>query len=177
MARSLRHLTRRRLTPSETQSIFNQFRSMDDRTCAIMMGAMLDHSLERVLLSRMRRLSREARDRLFFGTGPLSSFSGKIQIAFALDIIDDETTADLDIIRDIRNAFGHAAQRVTFRNKSIEQRVSEMHGMSAVKLLLRVIRSPVKRHFESVRGHFMLTAMGYVKSLDAMRGKERIAKG
>jgi len=38
---------------------------------------------------------------------PLSSFASKIDIAFAFSIIDDETFADLKVIRELRNAFAH----------------------------------------------------------------------
>lgn len=46
-------------------------------------------------------------DELFNGYGPLSSFSGKINCAFAFKIIDESVHRDLDYIRKIRNHFAH----------------------------------------------------------------------
>ena len=39
MARSLRHLTKKRLTPGETLKIIGRFQKMDDQECAIVLGA------------------------------------------------------------------------------------------------------------------------------------------
>jgi len=171
MARSLRHLTRRRLTAAETEKALFQFQDMDDRACAIIVGAMLDHALERLLLSKMRELPKENRERLFFGTGPLGSFAGKIQVASAFNVIQPDTGEDLDIIRDIRNVFGHASHHVTFRNRSIRNRLRQLHATGVVDTMLNAF--PAMRRFDSARGRFLLAGTGYVKVLDDMRNKAR----
>lgn len=45
--------------------------------------------------------------RLFRHNGPLSTFSARLDMAFALYLIGEKTRHDLDIIRDIRNDFAH----------------------------------------------------------------------
>jgi DNA-binding MltR family transcriptional regulator len=169
MARSLRHLTKRRLSAAETNEIFLRFQAMDDRACAIVVGAMLDHSLERLLLIRMKPLSKDAQERLLYGTGPLSSFSGKIQIALAFGVIDPVTGDDLNIIRDIRNVFGHASHGVTFRNASIRRRLGQLHALTVVNILLRSFHNRAIRHFDSTRGRFILAGLGYVRLFDGER--------
>jgi hypothetical protein len=149
---------------------------MDDRTIAIIIGAMLDHSLERLLLAHIVHAPKESREDRLFGTGPLGSFFGKIQIGLAFGVIEPSFADDLDIIRDIRNAFSHASQRVTFLNKSIQRRVRQLHGVVLLDTLMRAIRSPVKSHFNNTRGRFILSAIGYVKALDEMRTEKKVSK-
>ena len=170
MARSLRHLTERRLTPAETSEIFLRFQAMDDRACAIIVGAMLDHSLERLLLLHMKPLSKDGHEkRLLDGMGPLSSFSGKIEIASAFGVIDATTAHNLDILRDIRNVFSHASQGITFRNQSIRHRLKQLHVIAMVDTLFQAFRSRATRHFDTARGRFVIAGMGYVKLLDGAR--------
>lgn len=143
-----------------------------------MVGAMLDHSLERLLLVHIKPLGKDDRERLLYGTGPLSSFSAKIQIASAFGVIDANTAHDLDIIRDIRNAFGHASHQITFRNSSIRQRLEQLRSADVVSILIRAFRTRTTRHFDTVRGRFILAGMGYVRQLDQdrMSGKPKKAK-
>lgn len=55
----------------------------------------------------MRALSNNMAERIFDGYGPLSTFSAKIDVAFALDLIDADVHRDLRTIKDIRNCFAH----------------------------------------------------------------------
>src|SRR3712207_113118 len=56
--------------------------------------AVLDHDLERCLKAAMRPLNREMRDRLFTGYGPLNSLAAKIDLSFALGILDSDGHAE-----------------------------------------------------------------------------------
>jgi Mannitol repressor len=173
MARGLRFLTKRRLTPSETAEIFARFRVMDDRTCAIILGAMLDHSLERMLLLHMVPLSKDESDRLLYGTGPLGSCSSKIKIAHALGLIGPKSTHDLEILNDVRNAFGHAAHGISFRNRSIKSRLAGLHTNAIIDALLNAFRSEPIRRYKNTRGRFLLAAASYVKEIDETRRSKR----
>jgi hypothetical protein len=53
----------------------------------------------------MRPLDKKLAGRLFKGYGPLSSFSAKIDLAYALKVTTLEIHNELHKIRDIRNAF------------------------------------------------------------------------
>lgn len=71
------------------------------------MAAALEDDLERCLLVQMSSLSKRHQERLFRGYGPLSTFSAKIDVAFAFEIIDHGTLAELNKIKEIRNRFAH----------------------------------------------------------------------
>lgn len=123
----------------------------------------------------MRELPKDARERLFYGTGPLGSFAAKIQIASAFSIIEPDAAHDLHILREVRNVFGHASHRVTFRNRSIRNRLRDLHAASAVEALLN--NFPITRTFNSTRGRFQMAGIGYVTVLENMRENARPKSG
>jgi DNA-binding MltR family transcriptional regulator len=72
-------------------------------------------------------LSKEEGDRLFVGSAPLSSFSAKIQVAYAIGLIGPKATHDLDRIREIRNAFAHAKVSITFDTDAVANTINGLH--------------------------------------------------
>lgn len=173
MARGLRFLTKRRLTPSETSDIFARFCLMDDRTCAIILGAMLDNSLERLLLRHMEPLSKDEMERLLYGRGPLGSLSAKIQIAAAFGLIGPKTKHDLDILNEVRNVFGHAAHGVSFRNRSIKNRLTGLHAHPVLDMVMKAFKRDPIRKYDNTRGRFLLAATSFVKTIDEARKTKR----
>lgn len=79
-----------------------------DRGKVIIGAEMLAEGLELLIRSRMRALKRELDSDIFKGFGPLSSFSGKTKLAYALQMISDDLFHDLNVIRDLRNHFAHS---------------------------------------------------------------------
>lgn len=85
--------------------------SQSDRGAAVLGGAYIDADLGEALKSKLRDLNLSNKEtlhkRLFRHNGPLSTFSARIDMAFALYLIGEKTRHDLDIIRGIRNDFAH----------------------------------------------------------------------
>src|SRR6266446_1480816 len=54
------------------------------------------------------------RDRIFTGNGPLATFSGKIEVGFAMGIYGPRARRDRHRIRKIRNRFAHELNPITF---------------------------------------------------------------
>src|SRR6202035_3849496 len=102
--------------------------------------AWIERSLERVILSRLRRLTKTQHAELFVGLAPLSTLSAKIKIAFALRIIGAAGVADLEIIKDIRNQFAHSFHPVSFGTRAVARachklKIPELtfaHGIPAI---------------------------------------------
>jgi len=86
-----------------------------DRGAAVLAGVHLEGVLREALkpLLRDRRIKKKdtIHGRLFDAFRPLSTFSGRIDMAYALFLIGDHTHHDLDLIRKIRNAFSHFNER------------------------------------------------------------------
>lgn len=114
--------------------VHNMFGELDrakghtgDRATAILGASFLDHALETVLLGRYVPLDPDEQSLLFDGNrgGPLSTFSSKIRVAYAMGIYGPVTRDDLNRIRDIRNAFAHGMIRMDFETKEVVDLCSE----------------------------------------------------
>jgi DNA-binding MltR family transcriptional regulator len=103
--------------PEQIGGLVTNIRRLQARThaeVAIVGAALVEEQVLRALLTKMRRLSGGMHKRLFDGYGPLSSFSGKVDVAYALQIITKETYDDLTTIRKLRNKFAHSTTPVNF---------------------------------------------------------------
>jgi hypothetical protein len=86
-----------------------------------MFGSFLEVNLERFLFKQMRPdLNSKDRRQLFEYEGALGTFSSKIVVAYALELIGPVTRADLDLIRFLRNEFAHS--RIPFKFTTEEVR-------------------------------------------------------
>jgi hypothetical protein len=102
-------------TPEQIEAMFIEMGSVSDRVAAVCCLAFLDDSLGAALAARFVRLGREWEDRIFGGAnGPLSTFSAKIRLGYALAILGPATYKDLDIMRSVRNDFAHTAGPISF---------------------------------------------------------------
>lgn len=74
----------------------------------------------------MRKLSGKITKRLF--SGPLSSFAAKIDLVYALNLIEHETHDDLRVLLTIRNTFAHTMDFLDFSSPSIAKEFSKFKG-------------------------------------------------
>lgn len=92
----------------------------NDSGVAILMASNVENALDAAIMRRLR----DKDDRLH--DGPLANFSGKIVIGYAIELYGNQTFRNLDIIRQIRNAFAHSRQAIDFESAEV---------MAAVALL------------------------------------------
>ncbi len=91
-----------------------------DRATTIMFAAFVENHLERLLVSKMRSLNSDDRQRLFDPErGPLGDFGAKIILAYALKGIGPITKYDLDLIRLLRNGCAHSRMHFTFETPEV----------------------------------------------------------
>ncbi len=86
---------------------------------ALVVAGIVEDWLEKLLLARGRTISNTMAERIFEGMGPLRSFSGKIDVAYLFELIDEDVARDLRVIKDIRNKFAHTTQFVHFQSEHI----------------------------------------------------------
>jgi hypothetical protein len=72
----------------------------------------IDGLLKGAITYRVVNLTSDDEEVLFSGFGPLATFSARIRIAYALGIIGKKTRHDLDLMREIRNAWRIAANQL-----------------------------------------------------------------
>lgn len=63
----------------------------------------------------MPKISKKQREKLFRGFGPFANFATRIEVALAMELIDEPTYHDLNVIRGIRNKFAHPQTYVHFQ--------------------------------------------------------------
>jgi hypothetical protein len=91
-----------------------------ERACAIVGAAWVEEALQQAIESVFHP-HQEARDKLFTGTGALTAFEAKIELACVLGFMTESIRKDLHAIRRIRNDFAHAiAHRATQAKLSFE---------------------------------------------------------
>ncbi len=88
--------------------LFNEeIKCASDRSCAIVCAAILDNSLQNILLSYLTEDSKTQNNNLFSQNGPLATFSSKIILSYRLGLISKYEHDKLNLIRKIRNYFAH----------------------------------------------------------------------
>jgi len=109
--------------PIHVNDFADTLKTESDRGCVLIACHVLDAALEHLLrsnLSRQRTVMKQAVGPLFVNMGPLSSFSAKIKLAYALRLICDWAYEDLETIRSIRNAIAHSHASFSFESVDIE---------------------------------------------------------
>lgn len=93
-----------------------------DRGCALMAAAFLETELENLLKLKLVG-TRKQIEELFKYNSPLGNFSSKIKFSYALGLISKSILQDLEIIRTIRNEFGHEYKPLSFSTRAINDRI------------------------------------------------------
>jgi DNA-binding MltR family transcriptional regulator len=96
-----------------------------DRGVALVSAAYLEHELEG-LLRRYFVDDTKIVSRLFEPTGPLGTFSAKIDLICALGILPSGECRSLHLVRKIRNEFAHQHKVLSFRESEIRSRCLEL---------------------------------------------------
>ena len=102
-------------------------------TATIMGAASLDDSLKGLIEAKFPNLSNTLREKLFEGYGALSSFSVRIDVAFAFGIISADIKSDLEALRQMRNAFAHSPESLSLKSPTPLKWLKCMRGYDGVR--------------------------------------------
>jgi len=108
------------LDPSERRMI-EEIANQSDRGAALIAGSYLEKRLEDSIKSIMWATEPVYKE-IFEGTGPLATFSAKINVAYALGLYPKEIQEKCHLIRRIRNEFAHEIEPWTFNTESVRNR-------------------------------------------------------
>jgi hypothetical protein len=129
-----------------------------DRGCALAGAAFLESALGALLRTYLLDDPKVA-DELFAGTGPLATFSARIDLAYALGLVGAHGRRDMHLIRKVRNEFAHEPGTPSFDDAPIAARCRELHadvwdeGLSSRKRFVRALLGSVGR----IHGRMQLT--------------------
>lgn len=90
-----------------------------DRAAVILASSQLDDLLANAIAMRMSEsmdIQVGDMETIFRPSGPLGTFSARAEIANLFGIIDNETYAQLAILREMRNACAHSKHAITFKD-------------------------------------------------------------
>src|SRR6202035_1786215 len=146
--------------------IIQEIEETDARAAAIMMGAFLENWLGLALLKRMRSLGKDKRDHLFGDNGPLGTFSQKIEMAYALNLIGPDSRSALTNIKQVRTHFAHEVEITDFSNQDVvgycmALRYPKTKGKSLIR---EEIMDPEMRFFDT--GHHIAVGLSHLCDLE-----------
>ncbi|OXG05069.1 mannitol repressor [Flavobacterium araucananum] len=98
-----------------------------DRGCALMAASFLESELTDLLKEKLVGTKSEL-NKLFEFNGPLGTFSSKIKICHSLGFINKTTMNDLELIRKVRNEFGHDHNPIDFSTEAIKNRINNLRS-------------------------------------------------
>jgi len=97
--------------------LFEALSKESDRGVVLISASFLEEALEALLRARFsirHPKSKSSTNPLFDTFGPLHSFSGKVKICYAMDLIGKWMYRDLEIVRNLRNDFAHSVGAARF---------------------------------------------------------------
>lgn len=151
MAReTLKALSRKQPGLGEIFDIFHALSTEADRAMTILACAQIENALEGAIESRLiATLSENDRARLFEGDNPISTFSAKIKVGFALGIYGHETRADLNCVRDIRNAFAHSRIAISFKTEPVAEACKTLNAPRGLGTEDKYLWEPRDRYYRA----------------------------
>jgi hypothetical protein len=118
---ALKRLGKKSFALGDPLHIMGEMSQASDRALAIGCVAMVEDVLKTDIIRHMDHLDKNDVEKLFGVNAPLSTFSSKIMIAYAMKIFGKEIRSDLNTVREIRNIFAHSILGLTFDTKEIEK--------------------------------------------------------
>jgi hypothetical protein len=150
----------------EYTSFRRELTKESDRGCALLAASHLDFLLSETLKAKMIGTPKELKALLDFN-GPLGTFSSRILISYSIGLITKFHTKDLQLIRKIRNEFGHSTSIKDFENPKIKQLCDQL------KLTIRSNKTSKSKFISSVS--FITGALsGLIIKTDKFATKEEI---
>lgn len=89
-----------------------------DRSAAIVSAALAEDHLTTVLKSSLHQDDKIVAE-MFRGSGPIGSFSAKINLAFLTGLLSMRASKEMHIIREVRNEFAHRLGKLSFKSQRI----------------------------------------------------------
>ncbi|PKB43054.1 mannitol repressor [Cellulophaga sp. RHA19] len=115
----------------ELGEFLNSFNKESDRGAVLLAGSILDEWLLEIIESYLikDKVSKE----LLLGFGaPLGTFSAKTKVAYSLGLIEKKEYEEINIIRKIRNEFGHSWKGVNFESTKIEKECNKLDWLGPI---------------------------------------------
>jgi hypothetical protein len=155
-----------------------------DRAAGLVAAAMVENRLE-AAIRFMTHADKKIEERMFHSSGPLGSFSAKIDLGFMIGIYGDLPLQELITIEDIRNRFAHRLDINSFSDQEIADRCKNLKrfevyftdgglpvapmetptGEWSYPLHARFGKRDLAKHLQSPRERYIMSAQVYCYQL------------
>jgi hypothetical protein len=172
MARdALKALSRKRPTSRELIQNIVDAETDSDRAAALIAASMLEDALADGLLCLMRQgMKKDELSAVFGAMGFLGTFTTKINAGYAFQLFGGKTKLDLEIIKDVRNAFAHGSVPVSFSEECIKEACAQLSVCGRIQDVPRQPWPPTDpRQIFIKSAHYL--------SLDLMEAGHRMSRG
>src|SRR5215204_6920548 len=116
------------MNPFGFEDLLKEIITDGPRGAILLSASLVDSLLVGVICEKMRPLTKNEHSDIFDGTGPLSTFSGRINVAYALGVYGRKTRHDLHSLRNIRNPFAHTVERM-----DLDASLDKLRGFHCIK--------------------------------------------
>ena len=106
------------ILPTDVRDLHNFFLQETDRGAAVLLGSYAENLLGLYLRSFMA--DKSVADKIFGANGSLTTFSQRIDFAQGFGHLDANTSADLHLVRKIRNYFAHHPKSASFSESPVK---------------------------------------------------------
>ncbi len=146
-------------THDDITGFVDELVNASDRASALIGAALVDDEMATTLRLMLQFRNGEDEARLLSDPmAPLSHFSSKSRLLFALGVIDERIFDTLDTIRVIRNAFAHSQIPLTFATKEVSDLCMTCPNPTGA------LGNPV---INVAKAHFVVSCMGVATYLIA----------
>jgi len=114
-----------------------ELESESDRGAALLASSHLENMLVQLLRKKLIGTKKEQKS-IFDYSGPLGTFSSLNMMCRALGLLTMETCNNIDIVRNIRNKFGHSPFNISFESSQVSSLMSNFRNEENAKLSNRV---------------------------------------
>ena len=115
------------------------------------LGTLLDECLELVLKMHMLKNGKTVNERIFQKGGKLEKLGCKIKKAKDLGLLDEVSHSDADLLREIRNEFGHLKKKLHFDSPEIVEWVKKLSTYEAAETNQAAILAAVSKVTDYLR--------------------------
>jgi hypothetical protein len=130
---SLKHFLKADFEDAEFYNALVEMTKDGDRGTAILGATFVESQLRELLILKMIKLNKHDKDYLFDGMAPLSHFSAKIRVGYAFGCFGPITRYDLDVLREIRNAFAHSKRVIRFDMPIVAKQVRKFKCIAEMR--------------------------------------------
>lgn len=116
---------------AEFHDFLTEFQGESDRAAAVLGAAFADDLLRALLAARFVDEGEHVQA-LTRPNGPVSSFSARISLAFAIGLLSDDDAADFNTLRKIRNNFAHRLHGISFATDSVADRSRQFRCVARI---------------------------------------------